>query len=414
MADQDVSGIWNTPGDPTSGLDNTALDTYLEKRLIYPLGAGEDIQTISMLTALGVMKDGVVFQYDATDTTSVHDGTNILVDADGRRYKSNLVAPVYSVLDILNTPPGSPSLGDSYLVDTSPTGQWSTDSAAKKVAIWTHWEWVYVSPVKGMSLYVTDETGFYHYNASGSWEAGSGAYSFGAGTVLPSYLKFPGGLVAEDEANDPSALSPSTGQMWIIGTSPVGDWSGKAGQLAYYNGSGWTYLTPAEGWEVYDKDGGTSPEKRRYTGSAWVSTSSGKVVYHKYVQRITNQNIDQTAYPATVSDDSDGILLATRSADSASNVYRITIHGLEFTESDTVFIAAMLDAETSARTNLLTNQTAVISGTSTEGYIGQVTFIIAIPDTSSHSVYLKFRTSSASVGDDFDCTGFELEEVQSA
>src|SRR5687768_17806382 len=40
--------------------------------------------------------------------------------------------------------------------------------------------------------------------------------------------------------------SPSTGDLYIVGTAPTGDWAEKAKQLAYYDQS-WRFIVPKEG-----------------------------------------------------------------------------------------------------------------------------------------------------------------------
>lgn len=75
----------------------------------------------------------------------------------------------------------------------------------------------------------------------------------------------------KDVLNDPP-VSPSEGDRYLIDTAPTGAWSGKAGQIATYNGTGWDYATPAEGWYVYDVDSNT---RFVYSGSAWGADTSG-------------------------------------------------------------------------------------------------------------------------------------------
>lgn len=73
-----------------------------------------------------------------------------------------------------------------------------------------------------------------------------------------------------DIANTPPG-SPVTGDRYIIGTSPTGDWVGHANEIAEYNGSGWTYTSTSEGLTAWVDD-----EDSRYTynGTAWVKTET--------------------------------------------------------------------------------------------------------------------------------------------
>lgn len=48
------------------------------------------------------------------------------------------------------------------------------------------------------------------------------------------------------EEDDPSGLSPSSGDLWIVGSTPVGDFSGQAGKVALYR-NGWIFRAPRNG-----------------------------------------------------------------------------------------------------------------------------------------------------------------------
>jgi len=51
--------------------------------------------------------------------------------------------------------------------------------------------------------------------------------------------------------NDPATLSPTNGQAWIVGPSPVGAWAGNADKIAAYVGSSWLFVQPKVGWKAY-------------------------------------------------------------------------------------------------------------------------------------------------------------------
>jgi hypothetical protein len=69
----------------------------------------------------------------------------------------------------LNTPPGSPASGDSYIVGPAPTGAW--DTHAGKVTLWTGAAWVFGTPRIGWTAYLEDEEKLTAYKAGG-WSAG--------------------------------------------------------------------------------------------------------------------------------------------------------------------------------------------------------------------------------------------------
>lgn len=63
--------------------------------------------------------------------------------------------------------------------------------------------------------------------------------------------------------------APSDGDTYIVGVtdSTSGDWEGQDDNIAYYQSSGWIFLTPSEGWSVYVQD-----EAKTYT---FLSASEG-------------------------------------------------------------------------------------------------------------------------------------------
>lgn len=75
-----------------------------------------------------------------------------------------------------------------------------------------------------------------------------------------------------DILNDPP-VSPTEGQRYLLNTEPTGAWSGKAGQIATHNGTGWDYAVPSEGWYVYDIDSNT---RYYFNGSVWASDGAGE------------------------------------------------------------------------------------------------------------------------------------------
>jgi hypothetical protein len=49
---------------------------------------------------------------------------------------------------------------------------------------------------------------------------------------------------------------PSAGDTFVVGPSPTGAWSGKAGKLATYTDGTWSFVTPHDGWLVWVLDTG--------------------------------------------------------------------------------------------------------------------------------------------------------------
>lgn len=81
--------------------------------------------------------------------------------------------------------------------------------------------------------------------------------------------------VINSNTTDPSGLSPSDGDRYLVPASATGDWSGQDEKIAEYNGSSWDFVVPDEGTAVFveseDKAyiyNGTHP------GGSWVPFSS--------------------------------------------------------------------------------------------------------------------------------------------
>lgn len=60
--------------------------------------------------------------------------------------------------------------------------------------------------------------------------------------------------VEDKDVTDPSTLSPSTGERWIVATSAIGVWSGHDGEIATWNGTGWDFDSPENGWALFVDD----------------------------------------------------------------------------------------------------------------------------------------------------------------
>lgn len=68
--------------------------------------------------------------------------------------------------------------------------------------------------------------------------------------------------------------SPAPGARYIVGAAPTGAWAGKAGQLAYWDGTAWVFFAPSEGWLVWDS--GADQILVRQDG-AWTQPPSGNL-----------------------------------------------------------------------------------------------------------------------------------------
>lgn len=66
--------------------------------------------------------------------------------------------------------------------------------------------------------------------------------------------------------------SPALGDLYIVGASATGDWSGQDDDVAYYNGTEWEFYTPAEGWRAWVVDEAAMVV---FTSGAWDDTAIG-------------------------------------------------------------------------------------------------------------------------------------------
>ena len=75
-------------------------------------------------------------------------------------------------------------------------------------------------------------------------------------------------VIDKDLSAPPGA--PTLGATYIVGAAPTGSWVGKTNQVASYDGSGWIFFVPVEGWKAWVND-----EDATYCwdGAAWVNLS---------------------------------------------------------------------------------------------------------------------------------------------
>lgn len=275
---------------PTSGdVDQGLLRGALAGRSIYPLGSAEDSRDLIVVdpdtgdVIPALFKDGKIFEYAPLDTTTEHDGVTCLESNEGKRYLATDLPTPFSVLDKDLTAPISspaPSLGDTYLIYGTPTGDWSGKSGY--ITIYTARGWEFILPSIGFRVYVEDEDAFYYRDTNGDWVAGLGSVSVGAKSVPLSALLWDWRVENQTTNNPPSSWSKGT--AYIIGTptvSPSNHWTGNSLKLAIAESNGiladgdtFTIYTPWVGLTVYNKALGYNVQ---WNGTAWQSASGAYV-----------------------------------------------------------------------------------------------------------------------------------------
>ncbi len=75
--------------------------------------------------------------------------------------------------------------------------------------------------------------------------------------------------VVVDELSTPPAITDAEiGKCWLVGASPVGEWSGKAGQIAIWIGGGWRFCLTVDGMRVRLQ---SATSDRVRSGEFWVA-----------------------------------------------------------------------------------------------------------------------------------------------
>jgi hypothetical protein len=117
-----------------------------------------------------------------------------------------------SMIDQTNTPPGSPTEGDCYLLDTAPTGAW--DGHANELAQYLNSGWTFFEPAEGWLIYLQDTDVYMSYNGS-AWAAVGDLTT--PGTINLSDL---GTKALTDLDDAPSAYTGAEGKLLAVNSTP--------------------------------------------------------------------------------------------------------------------------------------------------------------------------------------------------
>ena len=172
-----------------------------------------------------------------------------------------------------SAPPGSPSVGDAYIIGPSATGAWAGEE--KNLAIW--WQrpsqgspaWFIIDMTtlpEGILVYVQDENLPMVWDGTSAW---TGGVDMSYDTALEKLLA---NLDVISDALTTPPGSPSIGDAYIPAATATGDWTGHEGKLAiWWQGPGdtaaaWLIITPASGQRAYIIN---QTALYRYYSSAW-------------------------------------------------------------------------------------------------------------------------------------------------
>lgn len=420
------------------GLADAALIRAMcTRRFAYCLAASESatgfvaLDPASGTVPLYLIQSSVMFRYDSTDSTTVHDGVTCLVSSDGKRFKSDSIGIPYSVLTKGTVAqPVSPSVGDNYLIPAAATG---TDWSGKdnQIGLYTQSGWHFAAFPIGRLLYVKDETAQYHRNAAGVWTAGVGSLTLGTNAAPSTSITGAGAAFVrkiENQTTNTAPASPVAPVAYVVGTVPAGAWSAYSpGDLAICNVDGaWTRAIPQPGDEVFDKSVST---KYKWNGTAWVSVLTGYasvvITPNDAVASLTSTGSAVAGYvfsastaPVKTANASvlTETLTASLQADYANQVFEIEYFAsvstpLSFNSGITtaavivdIVAAIYVDTETNARDWQKIYGIGQLTGSFVDvqlnSFVPAAIFKLSLADITAHTITIRFhaRADSQSFG----------------
>lgn len=133
-----------------------------------------------------VEKDSILIISDANGTLSKINKSTLYNEFPIYVNVDSVIVTSYEVLNSQNAPPGSPAIGDTYLVGDSPSGAWV--GHAKDIAEWNGSAWDFTDGVQGDFLYNTTNALTYIFR-SGNWVQTTGIPALNNGNTINSGLR---------------------------------------------------------------------------------------------------------------------------------------------------------------------------------------------------------------------------------
>jgi len=166
----------------------------------------------------------------------------------------------------LKTPPASAEIGDAYLIPANAQNDWAGHEG--KIAIRDDDKWVIITPQDGHGIGLPD--GQVYIRVNDQYQP----LGYGQAGQRDNWR-----AVRSITTMAPPA-SAAIGDAWLIPSGAVGEWQGKAGQIAIRDDDKWVYITPQDGHgiglpdgRIFIKHGGSYTEKIAH------DVQSGKWLY---------------------------------------------------------------------------------------------------------------------------------------
>lgn len=86
------------------------------------------------------------------------------------------------------------------------------------------------------------------------WTLGENGWNTGMDANLLRLGRFGFHLSVKDRDLATPPASPAAGDSYIVAAAPTGEWAGKAGQVAVWDGTLWRFGAPRLGWVAYIED----------------------------------------------------------------------------------------------------------------------------------------------------------------
>lgn len=113
--------------------------------------------------------------------------------------------------------------------------------------------------------------------------------------------------------------SPSEGDAYVIAATATGDWAGRENDIAAYQNGAWVYLSPNEGWTVFDKSGNLA---YIYYSGSWNSSSVGDLLTINHATAATTAQRLVVGSPAVKFENESGsFVLRLGKDDDASSLW---------------------------------------------------------------------------------------------